>query len=148
MFKYLLISSVMIAFSIVLTGCNLNSNEGNDLESGLDLVQYVDAIIGTGETAHTYPGATLQHGMVQLSPNNGSSAWDYTGGYYYDDRLVRFGHTQLLGTGAGDLNDILVWIITPSNDYHLILLGQCETQALATTKACLYNSSMNARLLI
>ena len=29
----------------------------------------VDPFIGTGGEGHTYPGATVPHGMVQLSPD-------------------------------------------------------------------------------
>ena len=69
----------------------------------------VDPFIGTGGHGHTYPGATLPFGMVQLSPdtrNDGS--WDGCSGYHYDDSLVLgFSHTHLSGTGCSDYGDIL-----------------------------------------
>ena len=45
--------------------------------------------------------------MVQLSPDNGRSGWDWSSGYHYSDSLiVGFSHTHLSGTGIGDLCDI------------------------------------------
>ncbi|HEX9251108.1 MAG TPA: glycoside hydrolase family 92 protein, partial [Ignavibacteriaceae bacterium] len=70
-------------------------------------VQYVDPFIGTGLNGHTYPGAIVPFGMVQLSPDNGKSGWEYSSCYHYSDSLiVGFSHTHLSGTGIGDLYDI------------------------------------------
>lgn len=72
-----------------------------------DYTQYVDPFIGTADHGHTYPGATVPFGMVQLSPDNGRSGWDWSSGYNYSDSLiVGFSHTHLSGTGIGDLCDI------------------------------------------
>jgi len=73
------------------------------------LTEYVNPFIGTGGHGHTYPGATLPFGMVQLSPDNGSQGWDWTSGYNYRDSMIQgFSHTHLSGTGVGDLCDISV----------------------------------------
>lgn len=86
--------------------------------NGMDLTRYVNPFIGTGNLGNTYPGATTPHGMVQLSPNNGSNGWEYISGYYYHDaRMVGFSHTHLSGAGAGDLNDILVMPINTRSTY-------------------------------
>ncbi|EMR02558.1 GH92 family glycosyl hydrolase [Cesiribacter andamanensis] len=67
----------------------------------------VDPFIGTGGHGHTYPGAVLPFGMVQLSPDNGTQGWDWSSGYHYSDSLIAgFSHTHLSGTGIGDLYDI------------------------------------------
>lgn len=69
--------------------------------------QYVDPFIGTDGHGHVYPGATVPFGMVQLSPDNGRSGWDWSSGYHYSDSIiVGFSHTHLSGTGIGDLCDI------------------------------------------
>ncbi len=69
--------------------------------------EYVNPFIGTGLNGHTYPGATVPLGMVQLSPDNGKSGWEYSSGYHYSDSIiVGFSHTHLSGTGIGDLYDI------------------------------------------
>ncbi|HZD05428.1 MAG TPA: hypothetical protein VE173_10930, partial [Longimicrobiales bacterium] len=69
----------------------------------------VDPFIGTGGHGHTYPGATVPFGMVQVSPDNGRSGWDWTSGYHWSDSVVTgFSHTHLSGTGIGDLLDVLV----------------------------------------
>ena len=71
--------------------------------------QYVNTFIGTGGHGHTYPGATVPYGMVQLSPDTRIEGWDGCGGYHYDDNYIYgFSHTHLNGTGVPDLCDILV----------------------------------------
>ncbi|GLS25162.1 GH92 family glycosyl hydrolase [Marinibactrum halimedae] len=78
-------------------------------QTDASVLQYVDPFIGTGGHGHTFPGAVVPFGMVQLSPDNVSKGWDWTAGYNYsDDELVGFSHTHLSGTGVGDLLDILV----------------------------------------
>ena len=73
-----------------------------------DYAKYVNPFIGTGGHGHTYPGATLPHGLVQLSPDTRTSGWDACSGYYHDDEtLLGFSHTHLSGTGIGDLGDVL-----------------------------------------
>ena len=72
-------------------------------------VALVDPFIGTAGHGHTYPGATVPFGGVQLSPDTGDEGWDWCSGYHYTDRsIVGFSHTHLSGTGIGDLADVLV----------------------------------------
>ena len=74
-----------------------------------NFVQYVNPFIGTGGHGHTYPGATLPHGMVQLSPDTRLEGWDGCGGYHYSDSFIYgFSHTHLSGTGVSDYGDILL----------------------------------------
>lgn len=69
---------------------------------------FVNPFIGTGGHGHTYPGATLPFGMVQLSPDTRLEGWDGCGGYHYDDSYIYgFTHTHLNGTGVPDYCDIL-----------------------------------------
>jgi len=69
---------------------------------------YVNTFIGTGGHGHTYPGATLPFGMVQLSPDTRLEGWDGCSGYHYSDEYIYgFSHTHLNGTGVPDLCDIL-----------------------------------------
>lgn len=69
----------------------------------------VDPFIGTGGHGHTFPGATVPRGMVQLSPDTRTLGWDACGGYHYSDTsILGFSHTHLSGTGIGDLGDILM----------------------------------------
>ncbi|MEO6868837.1 MAG: glycoside hydrolase family 92 protein, partial [Ginsengibacter sp.] len=70
---------------------------------------YVNPFIGTGGHGHTYPGAVLPHGMVQLSPDTRLDGWDGCGGYHYSDHYIYgFTHTHLSGTGVSDYGDILL----------------------------------------
>src|SRR5271154_49725 len=66
-------------------------------------------LVGTAEHGHTYPGATVPFGMVQLSPDTPIEGWDGCSGYHYpDSAIVGFSHTHLSGTGCGCLGDILL----------------------------------------
>ncbi|HET6654717.1 MAG TPA: GH92 family glycosyl hydrolase, partial [Gammaproteobacteria bacterium] len=73
----------------------------------------VDPFIGTGGDGHTFPGATVPFGMIQLSPDtqirNFHESYDWAAGYRYDDTTIRgFSHTHFSGTGHSDLGDVLV----------------------------------------
>ena len=68
----------------------------------------VNPFIGTDAHGHTFPGATLPFGMVQLSPDTRVEGWDACGGYHYSDStMLGFSHTHLSGTGIPDYGDIL-----------------------------------------
>ena len=74
-----------------------------------DLTRYVNPFIGTGGHGHTFPGATLPFGMVQLSPDTRLTGWDGCSGYHYSDSAIYgFSHTHLSGTGISDYGDILL----------------------------------------
>jgi len=72
--------------------------------------QYVNPMIGTGGHGHSYPGATVPFGMVQLSPDTRiDGSWDGCSGYHYSDNVIYgFSHTHLNGTGVSDYGDILL----------------------------------------
>ncbi|MFH1195127.1 MAG: GH92 family glycosyl hydrolase [bacterium] len=73
------------------------------------LFGYVNPFIGTDAHGHTFPGATLPNGMVQLSPDTGIEDWDWCSGYHYSDSsIIGFSHTHLSGTGCADYGDILL----------------------------------------
>lgn len=77
---------------------------------GQNYSQYVNPFIGTGGHGHTYPGATVPYGMVQLSPDTRiDGSWDGCSGYHYDDTIIYgFSHTHLNGTGCSDYGDIML----------------------------------------
>ena len=71
--------------------------------------QYVNPFVGTDEHGHTYPGAIVPFGAVQLSPDTRLNGWDGCSGYHYsDNKIYGFSHTHLSGTGVEDYCDILV----------------------------------------
>ncbi|CEN35102.1 GH92 family glycosyl hydrolase [Capnocytophaga cynodegmi] len=89
------------------------------------LTTYVDPFIGTGGHGHTYPGATVPFGMLQVSPVNGISGWDWCSGYHHSDTLlIGFGHLSLSGTGIGDLNDILLMPVNKEYDLSQLSTGK------------------------
>ena len=68
-----------------------------------------NVFVGTGGDGHTYPGAVLPFGMVQLSPDTDVERWDTCSGYHHGDgSIMGFSHTHLSGTGIGDMLDVLV----------------------------------------
>ena len=72
-------------------------------------------MVGTGGHGHTYPGASLPFGMIQLSPDTRLTGWDGCGGYHdSDDEIHGFSHTHLSGTGIPDYCDILIMPTTKS----------------------------------
>lgn len=80
------------------------------------LTSYVNTFIGTGGHGHTYPGATMPFGMMQLSPDTRLEGWDGCSGYHYDDTYIYgFSHTHLSGTGILDYGDILLMPTTSVN---------------------------------
>ncbi|WP_420575846.1 GH92 family glycosyl hydrolase [Ekhidna sp.] len=81
--------------------------------------EYVDPFIGTGGHGHTFPGATMPFGMVQLSPDTRLTGWDGCSGYHYTDSIVYgFSHTHLSGTGISDYGDVLIMPYTGTTYYH------------------------------
>jgi len=100
-------------FSILLLHLNLINAQQN-------LIKYVKPIIGSEKMGHTYPGATVPFGAVQLSPETDTITYElngkyngdvykYCAGYKYEDKtIVGFSHTHLSGTGHSDLGDFLV----------------------------------------
>lgn len=104
-----LLTTLLISMATVIS-------QGQDA----DILKYVNPFIGTDKMGHTYPGATVPFGMVQLSPDtdtipyevNGAynrDVYKYCAGYQYANRtIVGFSHTHFSGTGHSDLGDILL----------------------------------------
>ncbi|OCA70432.1 alpha-mannosidase [Chryseobacterium artocarpi] len=90
----------LVAFSILITQIIYAQNYS----------QYVNPFIGTGGHGHTFPGAIVPFGMVQLSPDTRiDGSWDGCSGYHYSDSVIYgFSHTHLNGTGVWDYGDIML----------------------------------------
>lgn len=85
-----------------------------------NLIPYAKPIIGTEKMGHTFPGATVPFGAVQLSPDTDTIPYEVSGrynkevykycaGYQYEDKtIVGFSHTHFSGTGHSDLGDFLI----------------------------------------
>ncbi|PKK38498.1 sugar hydrolase [Siphonobacter sp. SORGH_AS_0500] len=85
-----------------------------------NMVPYVKPLIGTEKMGHTFPGATVPFGSVQLSPDSDTISYElngkyngevykYCAGYKYEDKtIVGFSHTHFSGTGHSDLGDFLI----------------------------------------
>jgi predicted alpha-1,2-mannosidase len=81
--------------------------------------QFVNPFIGTGGAGHTFPGAVVPFGMMQLSPDTRiDGSWEGCGGYHYSDSIIYgFSHTHLSGTGVSDYGDILIMPVTQAKHY-------------------------------
>ncbi len=135
-----------------------------------NLVQYAKPIIGTEKMGHTFPGATVPFGSVQLSPdtdtipyaNNGKytgTVYKYCAGYQYDDpTIVGFSHTHFSGTGHSDLGDFLLMPTTgklqlnpgtedkPENGYRSAFKHENELAELNYYKVKLDDHQITAEL--
>ncbi len=79
------------------------------LLSGFGQHEYVNPLVGTAEHGHTFPGAIVPFGAVQVSPDTRLDGWDGCSGYHYsDNRIYGFSHTHLSGTGCSDYGDVLI----------------------------------------
>ncbi|MFT4663952.1 MAG: putative alpha-1,2-mannosidase [Polaribacter sp.] len=120
--KYITILCLFIG--LLFSACKENEKtttitNNNTLKSYNSLTDYVNPFIGTGGHGHTFPGATMPFGMVQLSPDTRLTGWDGCGGYHYTDSIVYgFSHTHLSGTGVPDYGDILLMPVLES-DLHM-----------------------------
>lgn len=97
-----------VLFCLLAIGCTKTKNV-TPAQKDKPLTSYVNTFIGTGGHGHTYPGATMPFGMIQLSPDTRLDGWDGCSGYHYsDDYIYGFSHTHLSGTGVSDYGDILL----------------------------------------
>ncbi len=119
-----MIKNIFPAFFLVFISVSSIFSQNIEEEN---LIRYVNPFIGTEKMGHTYPGATLPFGSIQLSPdtdtipmfdNNGQyikEVYQYCAGYQYSDpTIVGFSHTHFSGTGHSDLGDILLMPTTGS----------------------------------
>lgn len=108
-----------LTFVLILVLLFLSCNNSKTVASAYKdqpLINYVNTFIGTGGHGHTYPGATLPYGMMQLSPDTRLEGWDGCSGYHYTDSYIYgFSHTHLSGTGISDYGDVL---LMPTNAHN------------------------------
>jgi predicted alpha-1,2-mannosidase len=104
--KYILFTSLFCVFLMI--SCH-QKPAVSVAKKDRSLIEYVNPFIGTGGHGHTYPGATMPFGMMQLSPDTRLDGWDGCSGYHYSDKeIYGFSHTHLSGTGVSDYGDILL----------------------------------------
>jgi len=100
--------------AVPMTGAALAAKSvGADSAAAQRAFAAVDPFIGTGGEGHTFPGAVVPFGMIQLSPDTQirprKEAYDWAAGYRYDDStIIGFSHTHFSGTGHSDLGDVLL----------------------------------------
>ncbi|MCF7454992.1 GH92 family glycosyl hydrolase [Vibrio sp. A1-1] len=158
MFKRNLISlAILVGLTGGIAGCNSDNDSSSSLPGDpivdLAVLKYVDPMIGTAASGHTFPGATVPAGMVQLSPDtfigsntdheSGLNPWHSASGYWdssnyetgevvnTDVPLYGFSHTHLSGTGATDLGDILVLPYTDMANTQLNSFDKANEEASA-----------------
>ncbi len=106
--KILKLKSLQIGL-LILVSITLGSCFDKELNFvANDYTVLVDPMIGTDWNGHTFPGATVPNGMVQLSPDTKTKTWNNCSGYHYADKsILGFSHTHYSGTGEGGGADIL-----------------------------------------
>ena len=99
--KFKIIAALSASLALALAGKSQNVSEESIV---LQPVNEALPLVGTGGHGHTYPGATIPFGFVQLSPDTSMKGWDGCAGYHYlDSKILGFSHSHLSGTGIGDL---------------------------------------------
>ena len=99
-----------------LCACSIKPSDVAEINKQEKLTSHVNTFIGTGGHGHTYPGASMPFGMMQLGPDTRLTGWDGCGGYHYSDHYVYgFSHTHLSGTGVSDYGDVLLMPTTEIN---------------------------------
>ena len=78
--------TLLFLATFLITSCN-KSIEKTQAKND-SITKHVNPFIGTGGHGHTYPGATVPFGMLQVSPVNGKSSWDWCSGYHYSDSIA------------------------------------------------------------
>ncbi|MDD1782585.1 GH92 family glycosyl hydrolase [Enterovibrio sp. ZSDZ35] len=168
--------ALAVALALSIVGCNSDSSTDQPSISipsvsivDKTVLKYVDPMIGTAASGHTFPGAVVPAGMVQLSPDtfigseqgheSGQNAWHSASGYWdssnyetgeivdTDVSLYGFSHTHLSGTGATDLGDILVLPYADLNDAELNTFDKVNEVATAGYyKTTLNNGAIDVEL--
>jgi len=95
-----ILSCALLTLIFITASCSQYKNS---------IYKSVNPFIGTGGHGHTFPGAIVPFGMVQLSPDTRLDGWDGCSGYHYSDSIIYgFSHTHLSGTGVSDYSDLLL----------------------------------------
>ncbi|MFP9114986.1 GH92 family glycosyl hydrolase [Flavobacterium sp. RHBU_3] len=139
-------------FALLLCSVVAFSQKAKTKPTNKDYAQYVNPFIGTGGHGHTFPGATVPFGMVQLSPDTRvDGSWDGCSGYHYSDSVIYgFSHTHLNGTGCSDYGDIMLMptlgeVSLDKKDYSSPFKHANET-ALAGYYSVLLDNNIKAEL--
>ncbi len=117
-----------------------------------DYTKLVNPFIGTGGHGHTYPGASMPFGMMQLSPDTRMADWDGSSGYHYSDSVIYgFSHTHLSGTGIPDYCDLLLMpfvgeVKWNNKDYHSPFSHQHEKASPGYYEVMLDKGGINVQL--
>ncbi len=114
------LTCISVAFISSIPGFSQSGKMTNPALTSAPLTGYVNPFIGTQEMGHTFPGACIPFGFVQLSPDTDTIQYEkdgkynppvyrYCAGYQYLDKtIVGFSHTHFNGTGHSDLGDFLI----------------------------------------
>src|SRR5690348_9674045 len=101
-------AGALLALCLAIPGAHATTNANSNSNWSA-----VNPLIGTGGDGHTFPGATVPFGMIQLSPDTAMPdfrhAYKWAAGYRYDDHsILGFSHTHFSGSGHSDLGDVLL----------------------------------------
>ena len=111
LFRKKLTAARLLFWATILASPSAGSAQQSAIHNRQSAIDWVNPFIGTGGHGHTFPGATVPFGMVQLSPDTRPDPgdWDGCSGYHFSDSVIYgFSHTHLSGTGVSDYCDVLL----------------------------------------
>ncbi len=156
-FKRSLLSCAVVFAALGISGCFDDGNDNDDYvvtppvvtpEANTTFTRYVDPFIGTGFNGHTFPGAVVPEGMIQLSPDTELLGWHSSSGYHYDkETLYGFSHTHLSGTGMGGLGDVLFMPYVEGKQHEVVTMDKTtETAAPGYYSVVIKDNGIKAEL--
>ncbi len=136
MIKFQMKKSIFLLFLFIISFSIFSQN---------NFSKYVNPMIGTGGHGHTFPGATVPFGMVQLSPDTRiDGSWDGCSGYHYSDSVIYgFSHTHLSGTGCSDYGDIMLMPMMGEMSFDNKIYSSNFSHANEISKAGYYKIKLN-----
>nr|WP_294898205.1 GH92 family glycosyl hydrolase [uncultured Pedobacter sp.] len=112
-----------------------------------DFTKYVNPFIGTADNGHTFPGASVPFGFVQVCPETGNVGWRYSSGYNYADSvIIGFAQNHLSGTGIGDLGDILLLPFSGEKNTYKTTFNKKNEKASAGFYSVVLNDGVKVKL--
>ncbi|MGL4505507.1 MAG: GH92 family glycosyl hydrolase, partial [Aeromonas sobria] len=145
--------AIMVTALLGLYGCNANDETTDDArpDNSLQVLQYVDPLIGTDGLGNVNPAPVMPEGMIQPGPDNWNPAnWDGKGSpsdyHHHLAKLSGFSSTHISGAGKGDLNDFAFLPYTGSNTDPVTINKPSELSEVGYYKADLVETGIKAEL--
>ena len=145
--------AIMVTALLGLYGCNTNdeTTDNGRPDNALQVLQYVDPLIGTDGLGNVNPAPVMPEGMIQPGPDSWNQAnWNGKGSpsdyHHHLAKLSGFSSTHISGAGKGDLNDFAFLPFTGSNTDPVTINKPSEQSEVGYYKADLVETGIKAEL--